>query len=116
MTARVLVCVLAVAVAGEAMPNIHADYPDPEDYNLVTLSCTNSSRLDLLIDANFLRRAPEQDSLVQLPGSPINGEINITLTQEKEGYFSCSSANGGGPSTNEIGLAGTAARACAAKT
>ena len=100
-----VICALAVVVACEAMPNIHADYPDPENYNRVTLSCRNSFQ-DLLSDAEFLRRASRQNSPVQLPGSPTNGEITITLTQEDEGYFSCSSVSEGGTSTNEIGLAG----------
>ena len=108
MTARVLAEViraLAVVIACEAIPDIHAYYPDPEDYNRVTLYCKNSFE-GLLNDAEFLRRAPGQDSPVQLPGSPINGGITITLTQEEEGYFSCRSVSGGGTSTNEIGLAG----------
>ena len=108
MTARVLVeviCVLAVVCSVEGQPNIHADYPDSEDYNRVTLSCRNNFG-DLLTDAEFLRHAPRQDSRVRLPGSPTNGEVIITLTPAEEGYFSCRSASGGGTSTNEIGLAG----------
>ena len=107
MTARVLVeviCVLAVVVSAcEAMPTIAAEYPDSEDYNRVTLTCSDSFGTRLT-DAEFLRRA-DQGSPVQLPGSPTNGEITITLTQEDEGYFSCTSDDGGGNSS-EIGLAG----------
>ena len=108
MTARVLVemiCILAVVCSGEAMPSIDAEYPNLDDYNSVTLTCNDNigARLD---DAEFLRRAPGQDSSVPFPGSPSNGEINITLTQAEEGYFSCRSVSGGGISTNEIGLAG----------
>ena len=105
MTARVLlevVCVLAVVRSGEAQVNLAVDYPEPGNHNIVTLTCNDffGGRLN---DAEFLRRAPGQDSPVQLPGSPTNGEITITLTQEEEGYFSCSSASF--PS-DEIGLAG----------
>ena len=108
MTTRVLVaviCVLAVVCSGEEMPNIDAEYPDSEDYNRVTLTCSDrfGTRLD---DAEFLRRAPDQGSRDELPGSPTNGKTTVTLTQEDEGYFSCSSVSGGGTSTNEIGLAG----------
>ena len=111
MTARVLaivqvICVLAVVCSVEGQPNVHADYPVPEDYNKVTLSCRKSFG-DLLTDAEFLRRTPDQDSPVPFQeGSPTNGEITITLTQEDEGYFSCRSDSGGGNSTNKIGLAG----------
>ena len=108
MTARVLVeviCVLAIVCSGEAMPIIAVEYIVPENYNLVTLTCYDNFGTKLN-DAEFLRRAPGQDSPVQLPGSPTNGEITITLTQEEEGYFSCRSVSGGGTSTNEIGLAG----------
>ena len=98
------ICVLAIVWAVEDKPNIHADYvyPDPEDYNLVTLYCRNISR-DLLDDAKFLRHVPDQDCPVQLPGSPTNGEINITLTPEEEGYSSFSSDS---VTSDEIGLAG----------
>ena len=100
-----VVCVLAIVCAVEGQPNIRVDYPQEGNYNLVTLTCSDNvgARLN---DAEFLRRAPGQDSRVPLPGSPINGEITITLTQEDEGYFSCRSVSGGGTSTNEIGLAG----------
>ena len=105
MTARVLVeviCVLAVVCSGEAQVNLAVDYPETGNYSLVTLTCNDNfgTRLN---DAEFLRRAPRQDSPVQLPGSPTNGEITITLTQEKEGYFSCRSAS---VPSDEIGLAG----------
>ena len=105
MTARVLVeviCVLAVVCSGEAMPTIAAEYPDSEDYHEVRLTCSDNfgTRLN---DAGYLRRAPDQDSPVPLPGSPTNGEITITSTQEEEGYFSCSSVSF--PS-DDIGLAG----------
>lgn len=106
MTARVLVQligVLAVACCSETMPNILVEYPDPENYNMVTLSCRGSFG-DFLDDAEFFKRVPEH-SLVQLPGSIINGEITVNLTQAEEGYFSCSSASEGGTSS-EIGLAG----------
>ena len=108
MTARVLVeviCVLAIVCASNAQVNLRVDYPEPGNYRLVTLTCSDNfgARLN---DAEFLRRAPGQDSAVQLPGPPINGEITITLTQEKEGYFSCRSDSEGGTSTNKIGLAG----------
>ena len=108
MTARVLVeviCVLAVVCSGEAMPSIAAEYPDPDNYSIVTLTCSDrfGARLN---DAEFQRRAPDQGSRDELPGSPTNGEITITLTQADEGHFSCSSASEGGTSTNEIGLAG----------
>ena len=107
MTARVLVnvvSVLAVVCAVKAQVHLAVDYPEQGNYNLVTLTCSDNFgfRLD---DAEFLRRAPDQDSPVQLPGSPTNGEITIILTQEEEGYFSCSSVSGGGNSS-EIGLAG----------
>ena len=108
MTARKLVeviCVLAVVCSGEAMPNIAAEYPDSEDYNMVRLTCSDNFGTRLT-DAEFLKRAPGQGSGAnQLQVSPTNGEITITLSQEEEGYFSCSSDSGGGTS-NEIGLAG----------
>ena len=107
MTARVLVnmiCLLTVVSAAEAQIRLVVDYPEPPNYNLVKLTCTNASS-NRINDAEFLKRAPGQDSAIQLPGSPINGEITITLTQTEEGYFSCSSASEGGTSS-EIGLAG----------
>ena len=105
MTARVLVqaiCVLAVVCSSEAQVNLAVDYPETGNYSLVTLTCNDNfgARLN---DAENLRRAPGQDSLDQLRGSPTNGEITITLTQEEEGYFSCRSAS---VPSDEIGLAG----------
>ena len=110
MTARVLVeviCVLALVCSGEAQIRLDVNYPEAGNYNLVTLICNDDFGLRFN-DAEFLKRAPGQESPrpVQLPGSPINGEITITLTQEEEGYFSCRSASEGGNSTNQIGLAG----------
>ena len=105
MTARVLVeviCVLAVVCSGEAMPTIAAEYPDPDNYSMVTLTCRENFGTRLS-DAEFLRSAPDQDSRHELPGSPTNGEITITLSQTEEGYFSCSSVSF--PS-DDIGLAG----------
>ena len=102
MTARVLVeviCVLAVVCASKAQVNLRVDYPEPENYNLVTLTCSDDFGSELN-DAEFLRRAPGQDSPVQLPG---NGEVTITLTQEEEGYFSCRSDS---VPSDEIDLAG----------
>ena len=100
MTARVLVqviCVLAVACSVEAMPNIRAEYPDPENYNVVTLSCSDSFG-NLLDDITFLKRVPGQ--MISMPLS----DNDVTLTQEREGYFSCSSVSEG--TSSEIGLAG----------
>ena len=103
MKAVKVICVLAiVCAAAEGQPNLFVEYPQQGNYNLVTLSCRNSFE-ESLNDAEFIKRAPGQDSPVQLPGSPTNGEITITLTQEEEGYFSCSSAN---VPSDEIGLAG----------
>ena len=102
MKAVKMICLLAVVCSGEAQVNLAVDYPEPGNYNRVTLTCNDNfgARLN---DAEFLRRAPGQDSPVQLPGSPTNGEITITLTQEEEGYFSCRSAS---VPSDEIGLAG----------
>ena len=104
MTARVSICLLAIVCAAEAQIRLVVDYPEPANYNLVKLTCTNASS-DRFNDAEFLKRAPGQDSAIQLPGSPINGELIITLTQAEEGYFSCSNGSEGGTSS-EIGLAG----------
>ena len=105
MTARVLVqviCVLAVVCSGEAQVNLAVDYPETGNYSLVTLTC-NDNFGTMLTGVEFLRRTPGQDSQpVQLTGSPTD-EITITLTQEREGYFSCRS---GSDPSNEIGLAG----------
>ena len=102
MKAVKVICLLAVVCSGEAQVNLAVDYPETGNYNLVTLTCNDNfgTRLN---DAEFLRRAPGQDSPVQLPGSPTNGEITITFTQEEEGYFSCRSAS---VPSDEIGLAG----------
>ena len=97
-----LICLLAVVCSGEAQINLAVDYPETGNYNLVTLTCSDNFG-STLNDAEFLRRDPGQSSLDQLPGSPTNGEITITLTQEEEGYFSCRSAS---VPSNEIGLAG----------
>ena len=105
MTARVLVqviCVLAVVYSCEAQVNLAVDYPETGNYSLVKLTCSDDFGVRLN-DAEFLKRVPEQNSLVQLPGSPTDGEITITLTQEEEGYFSCRSGN---VRSDEIGLAG----------
>ena len=100
----VLYCALVCATAFEV--HVAVDYPEPGNYNLVTLTCSDDFGLGLN-DAEFLRRAPGQDSPVQLPGSPKNGEITITLTQEEEGPIQLyMSVSGGGTSINEIGLAG----------
>ena len=102
MKAVKVICLLAVVCSVEAQVNLAVVYPEPGNYNLVTLTCNDNfgTRLN---DAEFLRRAPGQSSPDQLPGSPTNGEITITLTQEGEGYFSCRSAS---VPSNEIGLAG----------
>ena len=99
-----MICVLVIVCAADGQPNLVVEYPQQGNYNLVTLSCRNIFE-ESLNDAKFFKRVPGQDSPVQLPGSPTNGKITITLTQEEEGYFSCSSVSGGGTSS-EIGLAG----------
>ena len=106
MIARVLVnviCVLAIVCAVKAQVHLAVDYPEPGNYNLVTLTCNDNfgARLN---DAEFLRRAPGQDSTVELQGFPTNAKITIILTQAEEGYFSCSSVSG--DTSSEIGLAG----------
>ena len=75
----VLYCALVCATAFEV--NLAVDYPEPGNYNLVTLTCSDDFGLGLN-DAEFLRRDPGQDSLDQLPDSPTNGGITITLTQD----------------------------------
>ena len=99
----VLYCALVCATAFEV--NLAVNHPETGNYNRVRLTCNDDfgARLN---DAEFLRRDPDQESAVQLPGSPTNSEITITLTQEEEGYFSCMSVSGGGTSINVIGLAG----------
>ena len=106
MTARVLVqliCLLAVVCSGEAQVNLAVYYPEPGNYNRVTLTCNDNfgARLN---DAEFLKRDPGQDSPDLLQGFPTNGKITIILTQADEGYFSCSSVSGN--TSSEIGLAG----------
>ena len=108
MTAHLehVICFLAILCAVKAQVDIAVNYPEQGNYNLVTLTCNDDFGFPLN-DAEFLRRAPGQGSDAnQLQVSPTNGEITITLTQEEEGYFSCSSVSGGGTSINEIGLAG----------
>ena len=102
MTAVKVIGVLAIVCAAEAQPNLVVDYPEPGNYSVVMLTCSDNFGAKLN-DAEFLRRAPEQDSPVQLPDSPTNGEITITLSQEEEGYFSCRSDS---VTSDEIGLAG----------
>ena len=99
MTARVLVqltCALAVVCNVEGQPNLRVDYPQEGNYNMVTLSCRDSFG-GVLNDAEFYKRVPGEGS------SELLSDNEITLTQEEEGYFSCSS---GGSTSTEIGLAG----------
>ena len=104
MKAVKVICVLAVVYSARAQFHLHVDYPEQGNYNLVTFNCSDTSG-SRLRDVEFLRRAPGEDSRTPLQeGSPTDDEITITLTQEKEGYFSCRCR--GSTSTNEIGLAG----------
>ena len=102
MKAVKVICLLAVVCSCEAQVNLAVDYPETGNYSLVRLTCSDNfgTRLN---DAEFFKRTPGQDSPVQLPGSPTNGKITITLTQEEEGYFSCRSVS---VPSDEIGLAG----------
>lgn len=94
-----VICTLVIVCAAEALPSLDVEYPQPGNYRMVTLSCIDHFG-HLLDDAKFFKRVPGQVSPVLLSDNA------ITFSQGEEGYFSCSSASGGGTSS-EIGLAGT---------
>ena len=98
---RLTLCILALAPlafseSGEVL-QIQSTYPVSGNYSYVELTCLDTSKTAVL-GASFQLNGTIVAENVQ------HGQINFTLTQENEGFFTCSLA--GLLSTNAIGLAG----------
>ena len=99
---RLTLCILALAPlafseSGEVL-QIQSTYPVSGNYSYVELTCLDTSNTTVLGASFQLNGTIIVAENVQL------GQINFTLTQENEGFFTCSLA--GLLSTNAIGLAG----------
>ena len=110
-----VLCVLLVSVGAESgqLTILHS-YPEPGNFSYVELVCVVNDSSQLVNDSS---QTPSVVSGVrfQLNGTDIeeddeivenldNGTARLLLTQEKEGFFTCSYNES--MSTNSIGLAG----------
>ena len=121
-TFLLVLCVLLVSVGAESeqLTILHS-YPEPGNFSYVELVCVASDSSQLVNDSSQLVNDSSQASSVvsearfQLNGTDIgeddeivenldNGTIQLLLTQQKEGFFTCS--HNEFMSTNSIGLAG----------
>ena len=117
-----VLCVLLVSVGAESeqLTILHS-YPEPGNFSYVELVCVVNDSSQLVNDNSQLVNDSSQSSSVvsgarfQLNGTDIeeddeivenldNGTIQLLLTQEKEGFFTCS--HNMSTSANSIGLAG----------
>ena len=110
-----VLCVLLVSVGAESgqLTILHS-YPEPDNFSYAELVCVANDSSQLVNDSS------QSSSVVsgarfQLNGTDIeedddivenldSGTIQLLLTQEKEGFFTCSYNES--MSTNFIGLAG----------
>ena len=128
-TFLLVLCVLLVSVGAESgqLTTLHS-YPEPGNYSYVELVCVVNDSSQLVNDSSQLVNDSSQSSSgssqsssvvsetrFQLNGTEIgeddeivenldNGTVQLLLTQEKEGFFTCSYNES--MSTNSIGLAG----------
>ena len=99
---------LVVAESGEVV--ILATYPDSDNFSSIRLSCVydmssgpQSEGIGAKFQLNGTDIKEEIDEVEDF--TDINGTVHFVLTQEKEGFFTCSL--NGSLSINSIGLAGT---------
>ena len=113
LLATSLLLTLLVAESSQQLTILHS-YPEPGNFNYVELVCVVNDSSQLVNDSS------QSSSVVsgarfQLNGTDIeeddeigekldNGTVILLLTQEKEGFFTCSYNES--MSTNSIGLAG----------
>ena len=101
---------LVVGESGDLELLILATYPDSHNFSSIELSCVynmSSGPLTEGIGAKFqLNGRDIKEEIDEVEDfTNINGTVHFVLTQEKEGYFTCSL--NGTLSNNSIGLAGT---------
>ena len=76
-------------------------YPEPGNYSFIELVCVVSDPSPSVVTgARFELNGTDTGDEETLD----NGTVRLLLTQEKEGFFTCS--NNGSVSNNSIGLAG----------
>ena len=99
---------LVEADSGEVV--ILATYPDSDNFSSIQLSCVydmssgpQSEGIGAKFQLNGTDIKEEIDEVEDF--TDINGTVQFVLTQEKEGFFTCSL--NGSLSINSIGLAGT---------
>ena len=115
-TFLLVLCVLLVSVGAESgqLTILHS-YPEPGNFNYVELVCVANDSSQLVNDSSQ-SSSVVSEARFQLNGTDIeeddeivenldNGTIQLLLTQQKEGFFTCSH-NNMSTSANSIGLAG----------
>ena len=111
MAARTLLlvlCVLLVSVGAESgqLTILHS-YPEPGNFSYVELVCVandSSQSSSVVSGARFQLNGTDIEEDDEIVENLDNGTIQLLLTQEKEGFFTCS--HNMSTSANSIGLAG----------
>lgn len=98
---------LAMASFSGAQVELHVSYPEPVNYSVVMLACTDEfgvrqDDVEFLKNGHVLNSGSSKDQVTVTNTS--YGEITFTFSQAQEGLFSCRS---GSRMSSEIGLAGT---------
>ena len=100
-----VICALAIINSTLAQIVLYVNYPEPDNQNLVRLTCVRG--VFLLMDAEFQRNRvpltsgpPSHQVTIINQG---NGEVMFTFTQAQEGAFRCVHE---GQTSSEIELAG----------
>ena len=95
-----------LAESSQKLTILHS-YPEPGNFSYVRLECVVSGSIQLVNDS-IQFSSVVSGARFQLNGTDIgvtiNGILRLLLTQEKEGFFTCS--HNESISSNSIGLAG----------
>ena len=101
-----LLIVLLVVKSWQQQLAILHFYPEPDNYNYVELVCVayGSRALSVVTEGTFQLNGTDIGEDDEIAVILSNGTVRLLLTQEKEGFFTCSYNES--MSTNSIGLAG----------
>ena len=107
-TFLLVLCVLLVSVGAESgqLTILHS-YPEHGNFSYVQLVCVandSSQSSSVVSEARFQLNGTDVGEGDEIVENLDNGTIRLLLTQEKEGFFTCSYNES--MSTNSIGLAG----------
>ena len=102
-------CALAVTITESKELVVVSIYPDSDNFSYIGLVCVYDSELynvsqSGVTGASFQLNGTEIEEEIESVESLTDNTVRFLLTQEKEGFFTCS--RNGLLSNNSIGLAG----------